>query len=66
MDFKVYWYPSEAIIAAVIATLGIGGLYYVHPSLHPLAYGLAWFVLAGFLYQTGCELTARRQLNTKR
>jgi hypothetical protein len=59
MEFKLYWSPSEAIIATVVATFFIGGLCYVHPGLHPLAYAAGWLVLAGIMYQTGCELSER-------
>jgi hypothetical protein len=33
MGLKFYWFASEAIIATVIATVGIGEIYYVHPDL---------------------------------
>jgi hypothetical protein len=59
MEFKLHWSPSEAIVATVIATIGIGGIYYVHPGLHLAAYAAGWLVLAGIMYQTGCELTER-------
>jgi hypothetical protein len=64
MDFKLHWSLSEAIIATVIATLFIGGLFYVHPGLHPLAYAAGWLILAGILYQTGCEFAERTRSRT--
>lgn len=57
---RIYWYRSEAIIVTVVATVGIGVIYYVNPVLHPLAYTVGWLVLGGLLYQTGCEFSARR------
>jgi len=57
---KIYWYPSEAIIATIVATAGIGVIYYANPVLHPLAYVVGWLVLAALVYQTGCEFTERR------
>ncbi len=61
MGLKLYWFPSEAIIATVVATIGIGGIYYVNPDLYLVAYAAGWLVAAGFLYQTGCELSERRR-----
>ena len=57
---KIYWYRSEAIIATIVATVGIGLIYCANPVLHPLAYTVGWLVLAALIYQTGCEFTARR------
>ena len=59
MEFKIHRSLSEAIIASVIATVGIGGIYYLNPGLHPLAYAAGWLVVVGILYQTGCELSER-------
>jgi hypothetical protein len=69
MGLTFYWIPREAIISTVIATIGMGGIYYTLPGLHPLAYVAGWLVLAGLLYQTGCEFserTRRRQLGQRR
>ena len=60
MELKLHWSLSEAIISTVIATLFTGGLCYALPGLPPLAYAAGWLVLAGILYQTGCELSERR------
>ena len=61
MGIKVYWNPSEAVIATVVATIGIGGFYYTDPSLPLAAYAAGWSVMASLLYQTGCELSERRR-----
>jgi hypothetical protein len=61
MASKFYCCPIDAIIAAGVASIGVAGIYYVHPGLHPLAYAIGWLVLAGFIYQTGCELSERRR-----
>ena len=66
MDFKLHWSPREAIIATVVATGGTSLIYLVHPGFHPLAYVPAWLILAGFIYQTGCELSARSQIRKDR
>ena len=58
---KLYWSPKDAIIATVIASLFIAGIYYVHPGMNFAAYAAAWLVLAAFLYQTGSELSERRR-----
>ena len=63
MPLKLHWYPSEAIIATIIASLGIAVVHLVHPGLHPLAYATGWLVLAGIVYQTGCELSERKRIN---
>ena len=61
MGLKLYWFPSEAIIATVVATVFISGVYYTQPDLYLVAYAAGWLVVAGILYQTGCELSARRR-----
>ena len=66
MPFKLHWYPSEAIIATVIASAGIALVHLVHPGLHPLAYATGWLVLSAIVYQTGCELSERKRLNQAR
>ena len=66
MALKLHWYPSEAIIATVIASAGIAVVYLVHPGLHPLAYAAGWLVLAGIVYQTGCEISERKRINRSR
>ena len=58
---KFHWFPGEAIISAVIATVGVSGIDSAHPDLHPVAYAVGWLVLAGVLYQTGSELSERRR-----
>jgi hypothetical protein len=61
MGLKFYWNPSEAVIATVIATVGIAGFYYTDPDFPLAAYAAGWSVMAFFLYQTGCELSERRR-----
>jgi len=58
---KFHWSPNDAIIAGFVASLFIAGIYYVHPGLNLAAYAAGWMVLAGILYQTGCELSERRR-----
>ena len=62
MPLKLHWYPGEAIIATIIASLGIAVVHLVHPGLHPLAYATGWLVLGGIVYQTGCELSERKRI----
>lgn len=57
---KFHWHPGEAVIAAAVATVGTGLVYLANPGFHPLAYTVGWFVIAAFIYQTGCELYERR------
>ncbi len=55
VGIKLYWSSIDALIAAIIATAGIGLIHHVHPGLHPLAYAAGWLVLASVLYQIdGC------------
>jgi hypothetical protein len=65
MELKLHWSPSEATIATVVATIGIGGIYYFHPSLHSAAYAAGWLVLAGIFYQIDCELSERTRSRTR-
>ena len=62
MDLRFHWSPREAVIAASIATIGMSGIFFVHPGLHPLAYLPGWLILAGLVYQTGCELSERSRI----
>ena len=66
MPLKLHWYPSEAIIATTIASLGIAVVHLVHPNLHMLAYATGWLFLTGIVYQTGCELSERKRINRSR
>ena len=52
MDLKLHWYPREAVTATIIATVGMSGVYFVRPGLHPFAYVPGWLLLAGLIYQT--------------
>jgi hypothetical protein len=66
MLLKFHWYPSEAIIATIVASMGIAVVQLVHRGLHMLAYVAGWLVLAGVVYQTGCELSERKKDYAKR
>ena len=57
---KVYWHPSEAVIASVVATFGTCLIYFANPLFHPLAYVIGWVFIAALIYQTGCEYYERR------
>jgi hypothetical protein len=66
MLLKLHWHPSEAIIATIVASMGIAVVQLVHPGLHMLAYAAGWLVLAGIVYQTGCELSERKRIMRSR
>jgi len=61
MGLKVYWSPTDAVIAAIVGAVGVFLIYLAHPGLHPLAYAVGWLVVAALIYQTGSELSARRK-----
>jgi len=63
---KVYWHPGEAIVAAIVATVGTVMIYLANPVFHPLAYAIGWLFIAGLIYQTGCEYYERRLSRQRR
>ena len=64
MPFKTYWNPREAVIAWVIATIGVTLMKLGMPTLPLWALPVAWLLVAGFIYQTGCELAERTRKRT--
>jgi hypothetical protein len=65
MPFRIYWNLREAIFASVTATLGTTLIALGLPGLHVLALPLAWLILGGLMYQTGCELFERARIKGK-
>jgi len=61
MGLKFYWSPLDAVIAFIVGLIAVLLVYLAHPGLHPLAYAAGWLVVAALIYQTGSELSARRQ-----
>ena len=66
MGLKIQWDTTEAVVSAVITSVGVFGFLRLMPDTHPLVVCIIWLVVFAMVYQVGCEYSERRRVRNLR